>query len=94
LGTTVGADDEALGGDVSGTTIEMGGEGAWINELYPVFIVIWMMETAPNEARQSPYKVLILWEQTSYDMAILIDVYHYTTHTQLEKQTISFITRI
>jgi hypothetical protein len=28
LGTTVGADDEALGGDVSGTTIEMGGEGA------------------------------------------------------------------
>jgi hypothetical protein len=28
VGTTVGAEYEALGGDVSGTTIEMGGKGA------------------------------------------------------------------
>ena len=92
VGTTVGAEYEALGGDVSGTTIEMGGKGAWIIELYPVFIwVIQMTKIAPDGVWQSPYEVLILWEKTSYEMVILIDEYHYTTHAQLEKQTISFV---
>ena len=48
-----------------------------------------MMETAPDEARQAPFETLILWEQISFDMAIQIDEYHYTTHAQPEKLIIS-----